>query len=329
MSYSKLLNIKSLDLQNRSVLLIGSGLIAEQYGLALKSFGISDVTVLSNTEESVMKLCSKFNFIPLYGGFEKNLPNIPKKDLVIITTPIPLLLNCLESALNNGQTNILVEKPGTLYYKQFFPLVERYKSAKIRVGYNRLLYPNLHMLKSLAQNDGGITSCVFTFTEWIHKINFEKNPSEVYIRWGIANTLHVISLVIDLIGMPKEISTYQSGHLDWHPSGSIFTGSGISDSDIPFSYHADWNSNGRWGIEIMTAKNSYRLVPLEDLYVSAKGTTTWTKVSTTSSFPNVKPGLAEEIAVMLDDDLSLDVDLPTLFDCSKLNQLAEKIFGYD
>ena len=76
MSYDELLNIGSIDLNNKSVLLIGSGLIAEQYALALKSFGITNVVVLSNTDENVTKLCSKFNFTPLSGGFEKHLPNI-------------------------------------------------------------------------------------------------------------------------------------------------------------------------------------------------------------------------------------------------------------
>ena len=135
-------------------------------------------------------------------------------------------------------------------------------------------------------------------------------------------------MVVDLIGMPKEITTYQSGQLDWHPSGSIFVGSGISKANIPFSYHADWNSNGRWGIEVMTTENSYRLVPLEELYVSSKGTTDWQKLSFEKAFLDVKPGLAEEIAVMLDDNLYKKTDLPTLSDAAELNKLAEKIFGY-
>ena len=329
MSYQELLNIDSLDFHDCSVLLIGSGTIAEQYAITLKLLGISDVTVVSNTREKVVRLCSKFHFTPFYGGFEKHLPNISKKDLVIIATPISLLLPCLEFALKNDQTNILVEKPGTLYHENFLPIIEKYDSAKIRVGYNRLLYPNLHMLKELVQKDGGITSCTFTFTEWVHKINFEKNSDDVYARWGIANTLHIISMVTNLIGMPNEIITYHSGKLDWHPSGSIFVGSGITKSNIPFSYHADWNSNGRWGIEVMTAKNSYRLVPLEDLYVFQKGTTNWEKIHVYSAFSGAKPGLAEEIVVMLDDNLSQKIDLPTLSEALELNKLAEKIFGYE
>ena len=102
------------------------------------------------------------------------------------------------------------------------------------------------------------------------RIDFEKDEPEVYQRWGISNSLHVISMVFDLIGLPKEITSKQSGKTSWHDSGSIFTGNGISENNIPFSYHADWESAGRWGIEIMTKEHAYRLMPLENLYVRKK-----------------------------------------------------------
>jgi len=116
--------------------------------------------------------------------------------------------------------------------------------------------------------------------------------------------------------------------LDWHPSGSIFVGSGISNQNIPFSYHGDWTSSGRWGIEVMTRKNAYRLIPLEDLFVCKKGSVKWEKVHFQRSFPEAKPGLAEEIALMLSTDKSDPLDLPSLKNAAQLNKFAEKIFGY-
>ena len=44
------------------------------------------------------------------------------------------------------------------------------------------------------------------------------------------------------------------------------------------------------------------------------------------AFPDVKLGISEEIAVMLDDPSGLD--LVTLEYASKLNQITEKIMGY-
>jgi len=240
-----------------------------------------------------------------------------------------LLIPAAESALKHGQTNILIEKPASLYADNLITFSNNLKSERIRVGYNRLLYPNLHLLKELIKKEGGFTSCNFTFTEWVHTINFKKDRPDAYKRWGIANTLHIISMVFDLIGMPKEISTYQSGSLDWHPTGSIFVGSGISNNNIPFAYQADWGSSGRWGIEVMTNENAYRLIPLEELYVCPKGSVNWKKISFNKAFSDVKQGMAEEIAVMLSENLPNDLDLPTLEKAAQLNKVAEKIFGYD
>ena len=161
-----------------------------------------------------------------------------------------------------------------------------YKNA--HCVYNRLVYPNLWKLKELVQSEGVITSCRYTFTELVHTINFNNNRNDVYERWGISNSLHIISMAHDLIGLPKKIDPYQFGKLKWHPSGDRFVGAGVTQENIPFSYHADWSSAGRWGIEIMTPQNAYRLIPLEQLYRCKKGAFDWELVETTTVFPGVK-----------------------------------------
>jgi len=181
----------------------------------------------------------------------------------------------------------------------------------------------------LTENEGGITSCKFDFTEWLHTIKVEKYDNEVCKRWGISNSLHVISMALELIGMPKKISAYQKGSLKWHPTGSIFAGSGISQRDIPFSYHANWGGGGRWGIEIITKKNIYRLSPLEKLFVSKKGTIEWNEIPLQNAFSDVKEGIAEEIATMLNDELNKKIGMITLHDAIEFNKIAETIFGYN
>lgn len=326
MSYRYISNLKPKNLQKKSILIIGSGYMAEQYSNALSKIGITDVTILGNQKNKVDKISKKYNFTPIYGGFKKHLPKINVKDLVIIATPIPLLISATKLALKTGQKNILIEKPGDLYFNSLRSLEKESKYKKIRLGYNRLCYPSFYKLSELVKNDGGITSCHFTFTEWIHKINLNAYSKPVLSRWGISNSLHVISMAMKLIGMPKTIHCYQKGHLTWHKSGSIFVGSGISDKNIPFSYHSNWNSSGRWGIEIMTKKNSYRLMPLEQVFKCKKGYTNWESISLKKSFPTVKEGIAEEIFSML--DINPKIDLVTLSEGSSYIKLAEKIFNY-
>ena len=326
--YDELTRINLLDFHEKSVLIIGSGNIANEYATALSKFKIKNVTVLGNSIDNLQKFKRFSNFKIIHGGYENNLSSIEKKDLVIVSTPIPILTKTTKLAIENGQTRILIEKPGSVFKDDLIYLESLIKKQKVRIAYNRLFYPSFHKLKLLTEKDGGITSCKFDFTEWIHTIPFGKYDDQVYKRWGISNSLHVISMAFELIGMPKKIFAYQHGKLEWHPSGSVFVGSGISENNIPFSYHANWNGGGRWGIEIVTKENIYQLIPLEKLYVLSKGSTEWKEILIESAFPEVKEGIAEEIAVMLNDDFESKIGMISLQKAIEYNKLAEVIFGY-
>jgi len=320
--------VPSKNIIKNSVLVIGSGWMAEQYLQALSHFKMKDVTILGNTKEKTKKLSKKYGFESIFGGFEKKISLIKEKDLVIISTPVHLLHSATKMCLETGQKNILVEKPGALYSHELSYLAKKFPKTNVRVGYNRLLYPNFLKLKELIDKDDGITSCYFTFTELIHLMNFKNNVKNTYSRWGISSSLHVLSMVIDLIGFPKKISTYQYGELEWHKAGSIFVGSGISRKGIPFSYHADWSSVGRWGIEIMTKKHAYRLIPLEHLFYRSNKSFNWKKAPFKQSFSTLKPGIGEELILMLCKKREKNSRLITLNHAAKLNNFAEKIFGY-
>ena len=326
-NYEWLINLHHLNLKNKSILLIGGGEISKQYLNALLKLNISDITVVTKTGNQIREFCDSNKINLLTGGFEKNLTSCGTKDLVIIATPIPLLIPATEIAIKEGNTNILIEKPGSLYHKKLSSL--KSNTVKIRIAYNRIAYPNFYKLKTLIEKDGGITSCRFTFTEWLNRIDFTKYQKVEYTFWGISNSLHLISMAMELIGMPKKLSTHRSGFLKWHKSGSTFVGSGISEKNTPFSYHADWGSGGRWGIEIMTKENLYQLVPLEDLYVTPKYSVEKLQVPFKTSFSDIKPGLAEEIALMLEPDIEKKIPLVTPQKAAAYNKLAEKIFGYN
>ena len=57
------------------------------------------------------------------------------------------------------------------------------------------------------------------------------------------------------------------------PSASIFSGGGISDSDALFSYQANWESAGRWNVEVNTNKHRLIFRPMERLQVQNIGST--------------------------------------------------------
>lgn len=331
MSYQNIIHINEHDFSNKQVIIIGAGWMADQYCRALQAMGIRSVTVISRKEESAKQCCEKYGYQPRYGGYKDSLPTIKGSDLIIVATPVHELMPATEYAVRLGHKNILVEKPGSLYSSELFDWAKRSdeRNARIRIAYNRLVYPNFLMLKELVQSEGGITSCRYTFTELLHTINFNNNHKDVYKRWGIANSLHVISMAHNLIGMPGVLSFYRKGGLPWHPSGSRFVGSGISKKDIPFSFHGDWDSAGRWGVEVMTHECAYRLIPLEKLYRCKKKSFDWEVIELEAPFPGVKEGLAEEVGVMLIRQIEEEIPLVTLAEGAKLVGLAESIFGYD
>ena len=317
-----------MNLQKKSVLVIGAGVMAEEYVKALSELKIKNVTILGNSIKKTKTLSTKYGYSCLFNGYKKNLSKIDKKDLVIISLPIPLIVDAAELCIKSGQENLLLEKPGSLFIKPLQNLNKKIKHQNVRIGYNRLFYSSLEKLKTYVIKDGGINSCNFTITEWIEKINFKKYSKSVLQRWGIANSIHVLSMVFNLIGFPKEITCYQNGKLSWHNSGSIFVGSGISNQKIPFSYFADWNSSGRWGIEIVTSKNSYRLQPLEELFIYSKNFANWKKIPLKKPHKKIKEGLIEEIISMFEPQKKSPLKLLKVNDAIKIIKITEKIFGY-
>jgi len=91
---------------------------------------------------------------------------------------------------------------------------------------------------------------------------------------------------------------------------------------------ADWNSAGRWGIEIMTAKNSYRLIPLEKLSFCPIGSVHWQNIEIKAAYREAKEGICEELAVMSDQSLETQFPLVSLNSAKDLTRLGEQIFGY-
>ncbi len=328
-SYSWLKTIRQQNFDHYSVVLIGTGMMAQQYGVALNQMKIKNVQVISNTRKEGKNFCKKFGFKKyLFGDFNENIKKLHPADLVIVALPINLLLDATKKLLKNDFSNILIEKPGSLHISKLTDLSELVKNQNIRIGYNRLIYPSFLKLKDIL-NTEDISSCTFDFTEWTHKIIFDKYVPEVYQRWGISNSLHVISMAFELIGMPKKLKSFQNGSLDWHNAGSAFVGSGISGSKIPFTYHANWKSSGRWGIEIMTNKGKYRLSPLEELHFCEIGSIKWKKIKLFYPFPSVKVGVSEEIASMLSNESNIQTYMPSIKQAISYNKVASKIFGYN
>jgi len=129
-NYNWLSSIDSLDFSNKSALIIGGSEISRQYILALLKFKIKDITVIAKSGNYLSQVCKENDVKLLTGGFENNLTSIEKKDLVIIAPPLDLTVSATKLALQSGQQNILIEKPGSLYHTELEELQKLHPRCK-------------------------------------------------------------------------------------------------------------------------------------------------------------------------------------------------------
>lgn len=227
-----------------------------------------NVVVIGRGEESAKNFKKKTGVDVQIGGLEiflESNPNIPSH--VIIAVNVEYLYVTTKLLLKFGVENLLVEKPGALYQSQFNELKKLIKEVKanVLIAYNRRFYASVIKARELINSSGGVISFTFEFTERTKLIETIDLPKEVKENWFFGNSTHVIDLAFYLGGFPNEIKTFTRGSLPWHPTGSVFSGAGVTDSEALFSYHANWESAGRWGIEILTKNNRLVLRPLEKL----------------------------------------------------------------
>lgn len=322
--------IAAADFSGCSATVVGYGFTGKHYVKALQALGVGRIHVCSRSKGPLEELEGVLGVTTTAGGYRLlDTPSL-SGELGIVATPTADLVEAAEYLAACGYRKILIEKPVSLWSTEIERLGSLLKVRRVEAAcaYNRVAYPSFIEVRAQTCGDGGITSCVYTFTEMVKEDWPQRYSAEELARWGIANSLHPIGMAHGLIGLPATWNSYRSGALRWHPSGSVFVGSGISDRDIPFAYQADWGSKGRWSVEVQTRDASYRLCPLEKLYAKASAMDEWGEVPVATFAPEVKAGIAEQVAAMLCDDVRLLVPLMPLDQTARLTAFAEELFGY-
>ena len=253
--------------------IVGAGSMTREYIKVLTALNY-DTLVIGRREDNCQKIKEEFGCETISSGLTNFLldnPSLPKK--AIVAVGIEALKDVTVELLNYGVKEILLEKPGVAYTSEINDLVNlaNQQKAQVLLAYNRRFYASVLKAEQLIKEDGGVSSFNFEFTEWSHTIrNLEKTKAEHH-NWFLGNSTHVIDTAFYLGGKPEKISCYYKGGLDWHPKSSNFCGSGISIEGALFSYHADWETPGRWVIEILTKKRRLIFKPMECLQVQNLG----------------------------------------------------------
>jgi len=283
---------------------VGLGYMGIEYTKVLKDLDLNFVPI-GRGEESAAKYKEETGIEPITGGLKPFIETNPDKpDYAIVATGVEMLKENTLDLINYGIKNILLEKPGGKNIQEIKEINAQAKSNKANVylAYNRRFYAGVLKAKELIEKDGGVSSFNFEFTEWSHKIAPLVKGEGVKEKWFLANSTHVVDLAFFLGGWPKEINCYYQGGLSWHTASSVFSGAGVSDKEALFSYHADWEAPGRWGVEILTKKHKYIFCPIEKLQVQEVGSikVDFADIDYTLD-EKYKPGLFVQVSSFLGD----------------------------
>lgn len=255
------------------ILIIGTGMIAEEYIKILQYMG-KKIEIVGNTTSKSKYISNKYSVICYDGGIE-NFKFVKNYNEVIIATPEILLFDHLKIILNNCKSikKIFVEKPCCLYDNELKEVIDiknkLNNNCKIFIAYNRRFYSSLEACNKIIVKDQ-IVNAELEIYEYNMKSHVTKFSNEILNTWFNNMTSHVVDMFFNIIGKPKELDTehHGIGTLDWHPKCSIFSGNGTTDKNIQFKYYGDWNKNGKWKIKLFL--NSGKILefqPLEDLKI--------------------------------------------------------------
>ena len=259
-------------MQKDMIWIVGAGGIAIEYAKVLQALG-RDFIVIGRGAQSAARFEASTGIKPITGGLEAYIltkPAIPSYAINCVRVNDLKITN--EILLDYGITKVLSEKPGVFAPEEVFPLVEKVKEKKANlfVAYNRRFYSSVIAAEKIIRDDGGLLSCNFEFTEWAHVFEKMSVPRSDLKYLFLGNSTHVVDLVFFLIGNPQQMSSYSNGTTGWHTPAN-FSGAGVSNNNILFSYNANWNAPGRWAVELLTEKHRIYLKPMEQLQLQDKG----------------------------------------------------------
>lgn len=255
-----------------NIWIVGAGTMAREYAKILKSLG-KDFICIGRGEKTAKEFSLLTGVTAFQGGLDVFLSHNPElPEAAIVATNLGSLSDNTISLLRYGVRRILCEKPGFRYPEE----LEKVKKAQVTFGgevfyaYNRRFYASTLAAEKLIEEDGGLLSLSFEFTEWAHVVGASGKPQEDLNNWFYANSTHVVDLAFYLGGEPVKMSCFSKDENAWHNPVN-FAGAGLTAKGALFNYQANWEAPGRWAVELLTKKHRIYLKPMEQLQIQDKG----------------------------------------------------------
>ena len=284
------------------LLMIGAGAMAQEYA---KVFDVIEqpVIVMGRGTSSATAFETATGQPVGTGPLEDQLNalgTIP--DQAVVTVNAMFLAEITASLAERGVQRILVEKPAALDAEELTMLrkVVSRTGAEVRIGYNRRFLPSVMSARRMVEEDGGVLSVSFDFSEPSRRIATLDKPQRELDTWFYGNSSHVVDLALHFVGPIETVDGLTGGGVDWHEPAGVFVGHGRATSGALVSWHANWMGPGRWGVQVITPERRLILAPIEQLRVQDHGSFAEHPIEIdTSSDGGCKPGLLGQVTAFL------------------------------
>ena len=295
----------SNNLTSKNVALFGAGPMAIDYAKVLKHLGVN-LTVTGRSLDGTKKFQQETGIAAIPDG----IPGWKEKgdtsaEYAIIAVSFECLSGTAIEVMDAGIRKILLEKPAGLTAQEIKGVCEKANETgtQIFVAYNRRFYSSVLKAREMIEEDGGVESFSFEFTEWCDYISDKLKYSDTGKNWFLANSSHIADMAFHLGGEPKEMHSYTAGGNDWHPTATVFAGAGTTHSGALFSYQANWEAPGRWAVEVITRKHRFIFRPLEKLKIQKINAVSAENVPIDDQVDiDFKPGLYQQTKSFLEED---------------------------
>lgn len=298
-----------------NIWIIGAGGIAREYAKVLKALG-KEAICIGRGEKTAKEFENVTGLMAVVGGLDGYLATQPAlPEAAIVATNLGSLASNTISLIKYGVKRIFCEKPGFLFPKELDEVAEisKSKGAEVYYAYNRRFFASTLAAEKIIEEDGGLRSFNFEFTEWGHVIAQYDKPKDELNNWFFANSTHVVDLAFFLGGKPVKLACYAKDENTWHKPIN-FAGAGLTDKGALFNYQANWEAPGRWAVELLTSKHRIYLKPMEQLQLQDKGSVKIYPVEIDDHLDkDYKPGLFLQTKAFLEGD------------CARLCSLDEQV----
>tara|TARA_B100000212_G_scaffold323158_1_gene283001 strand:+ start:15802 stop:16749 length:948 start_codon:yes stop_codon:yes gene_type:complete len=287
------------------ILLVGAGPMGREYIRVIKELQKLykiELICACRSEKSKKEIMLSYDIEAYTSEIPTLINTLGKFDLCIIATNIESLFAVTKTVINNkAAKKILVEKPVSFKRAELKLLKD---APNIFVAYNRRFYSSIRSLKTMTHDFSDVSSIHFDFTELVHRLKDQEISEVIRRNWLIANSSHVIDLVSYISGPVDLEKSYfgVKGELDWNGGPINFFGMGLTSRDIPFTYNSDWDSAGRWGIQVKSSSYNYLLQPMEELKYNRRGSFDTQVKKNCPEDESFKPGLYHQVAAFLDQN---------------------------